>query len=333
MKQSIPFSEYRSSRGKWIARLASIPLLLAAELTVSDALAVDEAAPAAGEDAVTLGRAALEAYTAGEWQRAHDKFAAAERSVHSPVFVLYMARCKRNLGALMEARELFRSVVNERLAPSAPASWQQAVTSAHAELATLQQNIPSVWLEAASAAELERTLLDGQALSSLGVGRELELDPGRHVFEVTRADGSRARVVVQLSEGRRRIPVQLSPSSRAITDRGSLRSASSAPPPFPTREVVGYTALGVGAVGVTLGIITGLIAKSRRDALLRDYCDESGSCYANARPKAEAASQWAAASTASFIFGSGFLAAGTSVLLFVPSTRSSQAGISVQGAF
>jgi hypothetical protein len=332
VKQSIPFSEYRSSRGKWIVRLASIPLLLAAGLTASNARAADEAAPAAGEDAVTLGRAALEAYTAGEWRRAHDKFSAAERSVHSPVFVLYMARCKRNLGALMEARELFRSVVNERLAPSAPPSWQQAVTSAHAELATLQQNIPSVWLEAASAAELERAQLDGRALPRLGDNRELELDPGRHVFEITRADGSRATVVVQLSEGRRRIPVQLSPSSRAITDRGSLR-ARSGPPPFRTREVVGYTALGVGAVGVTLGVITGLIAKSRRDALLRDYCDESGSCYADARPKAEAASQWAAASTASFIFGSGFLAAGTSVLLFVPSTRSSQAGITVQGAF
>jgi len=337
--QSIRSSGYRPSRGLCRGSTFSY-LLVAALLAVSShafATPLDDSTPDPGAQALELGRAALAAYTAGSWQSAYDQFGAAEQIVHSPVFVLYMARCKRNSGQLLAARELFRAVVSERIAADTPGPWQQAVASAHAELGTLQQNVPSVWIRDASASDLARTTLDGRSVPTLMNGMELELDPGKHVFEISHPQGSRSIVVVQLSEGRRRVPVVLSsPSEVARTQHPAPASPSGAghAPTFPTRKVVGYTALGLGALGVTLGAISGLSAKSRSDSLRKDQCDSSGDCYPDARAEAETASAWATVSTVGFVFGGAFLAAGTAVFVFTPSpTPSRVSSIAIRGTF
>src|SRR5262249_55086162 len=57
--------------------------------------------------ALRAGRTGLDLYEAGKWASAFDVFVAAERMAHSPVFLLYQARCRRNTGNLLEARALF----------------------------------------------------------------------------------------------------------------------------------------------------------------------------------------------------------------------------------
>ena len=88
----------------------------------------DESARWAAErSAVQLGHDGLALYEASRWSEAHERFQTAERLVHSPVFQLYMARCRRNMGRLIEAgagREADRSRAAHRAkrAPRAAAT-------------------------------------------------------------------------------------------------------------------------------------------------------------------------------------------------------------------
>jgi hypothetical protein len=287
-----------------------------------------------GAQALETGRAALDAYTRGAWKLAHARFAEAESLVHSPVFVLYMARCKRNLGELLEARELLRAITHEELAEDAPSAWRQALTSAHGELGTLQQNIPSVWVQKGPDPQVAEVFLDGRPVPVSEPGVEIELNPGEHALETVRANGARSRTTVQLSEGRRRLPIVLS-STPARQERAAAARAGTSrePPAVSGGRVIAFTALGLGALGVTMGVVSGLIAMNRSDAVKRDECDSDGNCYPSARRRVEMASDWAAASTVSFIFGAGFVAAGAGVLLFMPDPSTSTASFVVRGAF
>jgi hypothetical protein len=284
--------------------------------------------------AIQLGRSALEAYQKAAWDEARARFAEAERLVHSPVFVLYMARCERNLGHLLKARELYRAAAQEQLPPDAPAPWSQAVASAHAELGTLQQNIPSLWIRLRPDSNVVRVTVDARDVAPSANGGEVELDPGEHIIEVWRGDGSRERRAVQLREGRRRVPLWVpAPAvSAAIPGLAQPRRGPERRGGLSRDQVVGYTAMSVGALGVVTGVVTGLIAVARTSSVKDAYCNDGGDCYPAARSRVESASDWAAASTVGFIFGTSALAAGAAVLLVVPTRAGSQTRLVLQGA-
>jgi hypothetical protein len=309
--------------------VALLVLLIAAKAfaTPPDASA---GSPDPGAQAVEIGRLALEAYASASWDTAYRGFSAAERLVHSPVFVLYMARCRRNSGRLLEARDLFRSVAREPLLADAPASWSQAVAAGHSELGTLQQNIPSIWIRKRSGSKVQAVVINGRTIPVAVNGTELELDPSQQSLEIVHEDGVRSRLALQLREGRRGVPVWL--------PAGTGDASTEAPPVarrslLSTSKVIGYSALGVGAAGIITGAITGLIAKNRTDNLKQTQCDETGDCYAEARGEAETASRWAFVSTLSFIVGSGALVSGGGVLLFAANATPSSAAIVLHGAF
>jgi hypothetical protein len=313
-------------------------LVLALLVTRSPAASPTEAAPTPtaaiadpGERAVEIGRAALEAYSRADWDMAYAGFAEAEALVHSPVFVLYMARCQRNRGRLLEARRLLRSAAQEQLAPDAAAPWSQAVVAAHAELGALQQVIPSVSIRVRPRAVVERATIGGRAVPLSATGAELELDPGEHVLELWH-DGVRARRMIRVPEGRRRVPIWLPFEEPPPAAKPQGAAPASAESPSPQR-IAGYVGLGIGALGIVTGLVTGLIAKARTDQVKQDHCDGSGDCYRQAQPELEAAADWAAISTVSFIFGSSALAASAGVLLFTPSTNAARGGLIVRGAF
>lgn len=95
----------------------------------------------AGSRAVALGREGIQLYEAGRWAEAEAKLTEAEAVLHSPVFLLYIARCRRNAGRLLDARDAYRRSVAEQLAPTAPPAWRQALVDARAELSVLEEEI------------------------------------------------------------------------------------------------------------------------------------------------------------------------------------------------
>lgn len=287
------------------------------------------------EFALEEGRVALEEYTRGDWKAAYTRFATAERLVHSPVFVLYMARCKRNLGELLRARELFRKVARENITAAAPAPWQNAVASAHAELGAIQQSIPSLLLRSRSPGEIRAIKLDGASVEVNQGSAEIELDPGPHVIQVQLRDGRRLEQRVDLVEGRRRVPIDL--DSQPPRQVPLLPVPAASVPVVPVRSgmsmqrALAFVSVGAGAAGLGVGIVAGLVARDLTEDI-KDRC--SGDvCLPRDKPKAERASDWAAVSTVGFIVGGVGIATGTGLLLLSRPASGQGAVLSVQRGF
>ena len=99
------------------------------------------------------GHLGLAAYAEGRWRTALHHFEAAESRMHSPVFVLYAARCHHQLGDLEAARRSYERVVTERWPDQAPTAWSEARDSARQELAALPGATASAAEDAAPAGE------------------------------------------------------------------------------------------------------------------------------------------------------------------------------------
>src|SRR5688572_573408 len=122
----------------------------------------------------------FDAFDAGQWQLALDRFERAQALVHSPVHQLFIARCQANLGRLLESRETYVAVTRERLPASAPPALSEAQQSAIAELLALDARIPLVVV--ALEGELDGTQpevsMDGKPLPRALLGVPYPVDPG-----------------------------------------------------------------------------------------------------------------------------------------------------------
>lgn len=130
------------------------------------------------EQSLELGYAGLARFAEGRWSEALATFETAERLSHSPVFVLYIARSRRNLNELLAARDAYRRLTAEVLSEDAPAAWHEAQTDGAAELAALESRIPRVVVELEGAEALDVALrIDARVISA---GQPEQLDPGSY---------------------------------------------------------------------------------------------------------------------------------------------------------
>lgn len=279
-----------------------LSLMLAAAGTTSGRAARAETAPA--QSAIELGRRGLESFSRGSFELAKAQFSAAEELAHSPVFLLYMARCDRALGKWTAARDSLRRVVAEELDAQAPAPWQHAVASAHAELGLLSTELPSLWLELPAASAIAGLTIDGKPVAFAVRQFELEVDPGPHELVLTHADGTKTKGTVHARQGVRRTRVEWQAAS---INHGAPELARSAPEASSSsstrgrdRQLLGYVALGGSAAALVLGVTSGIVALGIANDV-RSGCTDEGLCPREDAARAEQATDWGNLSTLSFI--------------------------------
>ena len=115
----------------------------------ADALAQVEAPPTQSTPAVraiAAGQHGVRAYEQGQWSDALQYFREADTLYHSPVFSLFIGRCQRRLGQLLEARATLNQLSNELIAATAPEPWVKAQSDARAELTGLAGEVATVTL-------------------------------------------------------------------------------------------------------------------------------------------------------------------------------------------
>ncbi|NUO47345.1 MAG: hypothetical protein HOV80_00665 [Polyangiaceae bacterium] len=165
--------------------------------------------PLPGDRAVALAKEGLKHYEAGAWAEAFEKFRAADEALHSPVFRLYMARAKRTLSKLLEARVVSRELVSEKLRDDASPTFKQAQVDGKAELTSLEASIPSIVVNAPGAGANAALSIDGKPAF---LGQPIELDPGEHDLKIT--DGARtASKKLTARAGERDVAVEMTFSS------------------------------------------------------------------------------------------------------------------------
>ncbi|AUX40720.1 uncharacterized protein SOCE26_021210 [Sorangium cellulosum] len=181
-------------------RLLSVGVLLLGALVPAPAIA-EETAPTAQSKAAarSLADEGWNLYTAGRYEDALKAFSQAEAKVHAPTVLLMMARANEKLGRLLEARAVYKRIVEEKLAAGAAPAFVQAQASAKEELAALLPRIPTVRVVVRGAASDAVTLTLGG--TSVEPSSFVERNPGDHVLVAT-ITGRRPIVrTVNLTEG------------------------------------------------------------------------------------------------------------------------------------
>ncbi len=254
----------------------SATLVLVGVLALAQTAAADEpeaTAPAATpsdeqrELALRLGREGVALYNEQRFEDALDRFTNAEAIVHSPVFVVYMARIARKRGQWRKARALFDTVLAESFPIGTPEPWLRVRDEAALERERLVAVLPTVRVDVADAEPSEVSLwIDGEMITGW-TGGPIEVDPGKHQIAAQHLDRA-ARRRFAVKAGDKDVRVRLAFEAPA-TDPSvhSVGPRANPPPPDPPvggvlsdQAVAGYTFLGLGgaaalaALGVGVGI-------------------------------------------------------------------------------
>jgi hypothetical protein len=278
--------------------------------------------PAAGEDAareraLDLGEEALRYYDEGRWDEAYVRFGQADALAHAPTFVLYMARARRNAGRLLEARELYRAIVDEPLGTDAPEPFRKAHDRAATELGLTEARIPSLRIAVRGAAAA-RVRIDGEPVA---VGARVEVDPGQHLAAATAGEMDAARRIDVRSDGAvHDLVFDLTPA-RSLPVPEADRSE---PPVWPSA-----LALGIGSAGFLLGIVTGAVAAAKT----ADVDCDAERC--DAQDEADRAVARALAATATAGLAVGVAGVATGVVLWVtrPDPSAASVGALIHATF
>lgn len=303
-------------RSTWL-----VPLTFAATVALSAPWASAEE-PAAAQ-AIEEGRTGVELYERSRWEEALARFRTAEALYHSPVFVLYQARCLRHLNRWRDARPLFEKVAAEPLPPTAPDPWAAAQRDATAELAALDAAMPRVVVRLRGGTSAAAAHVDGGRVE---VGATVELDPGLHRFTATDR-GVATEKNATLEPGRAVQEIVLELPRRAAgggePSAGERRGAAGRAPdagPY----VPGVALAATGGAALLAGGVLGVLALRRADDTITTLPD---SCVGRVCPEGrrsqitgdqDAARSLATASTALMIGGAVVTATGVVLWLVDP---------------
>ena len=269
-----------------------------------------------GSTAVQLGHDGLALYQRGEWQRAFSRFEEANAVMSSPVFLLYMARCRRNLSQLREAVALLEQLLTQDIQSDAPPAWSNALHDAKAELEALRRRVPTLRV---AGKHLRTASIDGQPIQpDLAVA----LNPGNHIVSGSSLDGHFDIKTLRLDEGEQDVVVTLSfePHPPAQRPPGVLSPEKRPRPDRAYRNAAWITA-GAALTAALVGVVTGLDAKARVDSL-RERCGDAP-CPKELQDDADRARLLANVSTAAFgIAGANAVFSVTFVLLPQPAPAS-----------
>jgi hypothetical protein len=300
-----------------LARRRAVPIAGFLFLLASSAAAEpDEATRTAAR---ALGNSGVEAYQANDFETATDRLEKAYEILRVPTLGLWSGRALVRVGKWVEAAERFAEVASLQVPQGEYAVQKQAQLDAADEFQTLKPKIPMV-----------RVVADGVPLSEVAVDIDAKpvpsslaaegrlVNPGQHVIEGLRA-GERVRITLTLSEGQRETALLRFGAKPLGGEQAAVVESS---PGSPTLRAVGYVSLGVGAVGLTLGTVTGIMALGKKSQIDRNDQCRDRVCAPSQESKVDSYNSMRMASSVGFIAG-GVLAA-TGVVLLITSSGSSK---------
>jgi hypothetical protein len=242
---------------------------------------------------------------------------------------LNLGECSKRLGRLAIALTHFQSA-RAQLAAGDP-----RIPFAEQSIAELGARVPRVAVQTAGvAAPGMRVQCNGAEIADAQLGAMLPVDPGRYVCDVRAPGHAEARAEISIQEGERRtIVLTLGPPIATSTGGAPARSTSTEVPGR-TQRVWGVITGGVGAVGMVVGGVLGLAAKSTYDDALLSCQGGLSACSVEGVEGVERAHAQALASTLAFVLGGALVVGGVVLYLTAPtSSGAPAAGLSAGSTF
>lgn len=261
-----------------------------ASLSMTNRALAQTAAPAEDNDALTrtaardLAQQGAEAFERQQYDVALDLFTRAASLVQAPTIALMRARSFRQLGRWVEAMDAYESAQRMPTRDTNPAFAEAASTAAQ-EAAALRSKLPRLNLRVEGSAQTNEVevLLDSRKFPLALLGVDTPLDPGERHLEVrakgrtpilrqvTLEEGEREEVLITLQPPPRPAPVTPPPVAPVTT----LPPRPNETHAQPLAQTLSWAAIGVGAVSLGTGIVTGIVAldkKSELDEVCRPGC-------------------------------------------------------------
>ncbi len=194
------------------------------------------------------------------------RFQAADAIMHVPTTGLELARTEVALGLLVEARETLHRVSEFVLKPTDPAPFREARAEAERLNEELEGRIGAVRIDVRRARgdSPPTVFVDGIRIPEGALNVPFKVNPGPHTI-VAKSGSTEINKHVDAREHETSAVLldfsSASPIAAPSADAPAASAGSSS-----TWRTMGYVGLSVGAVGVALGSVAGLLAISSKHA-------------------------------------------------------------------
>jgi hypothetical protein len=321
---------------RWSKRSGAVVCLAMAScvwLSGSTALAVTPEDPVRTQ-ARALAYAGVKAYSAADYQTAHEKLEESFKLLAVPTLGLWSARALVKVGKLVEAARRYEGVSRLEVGPSDPPVQRSAKIDASRERQDLVARIPTLSFRFSGVRPDQVTLmLDGVPVVGLELGRAQRVNPGRH--EAVGTHGSEKTVVIMdLVEGQHEeiwlrfaepsARVNPAPVTEAAPVQQQMARTTGA------LRTAGWVALAVGGASVATGVVAYLVSRADHADLERLGACSSPSCSAESLDAYRSYQNWRTLHVVALLSGGLMGAAG--VTLLVAGHAASDAAVPTDGA-
>jgi tetratricopeptide (TPR) repeat protein len=325
--------------------LLSFIVLASPVLVPLSASAQSDEQRGAARDLATEG---ADAYDAGRYQDAIDRFTRAEALVHATPHLLFLARSHAKLNQFVKAREAYLKIIREPVPANASQVVKDAKANAQDELGPVEAKIGRLTIDVQGKEQAKDLVVkvNGAPMPAVLIGAAQPIDPGSHRVEAI-ATGFRAPTqTVAIGEGERKAivlrlesdPNAVSPGAAPPPQAGSAPPEGSSSAPRDEGASSGssgmrigsYVAFGVGAVGLGVGTYF-LIESSSKRSEADDLCTlAKGACDRAVEDDVEAldaeANEAGTIGIAGMIVGGVGVATGVTLLVLSSGSSSGQSG-------
>lgn len=291
-------------------RFVRTSLAFALVLTASGAFAAPS--PAERETARRLMDTGRTETQGGNLMNALDAYKKAHEIMHVPTTGLALAKTHRDLGHLVEARDVAREVSRIPEDANEPPVFKVAREEARQLDADLKSRIPALMISAKGAAKVT---LDGAEVPKTLLDSPSAVNPGKHTVVAIAADGSEKKMDFEIHEKETKT-VEVVGDGRAYPLPGTHKAtadSSSGASRTPLATGLIYGGFGVGAVGVVVGAVTGILTLSKASDV-KSRC-EGVVCPPAVEDDLSSSKTTATISTIGFAVGGAGVAAGVIGLL------------------
>ena len=308
---------FRRSHSIYAGALLFVALSLASASAHAQGASREASAQAVFEDAKKL-------MAKGDFAAACPKFADSQQLDPAPGTQFNLANCYEKSGQTASAWATFKSAAASYKAHNRP-DWE---TKARERAAALEAKLSKITITVADTAEGGLDVMrDGVSVVASERGTAIPADPGPHTITASAPGKLKWTQTVTLANGdQQSISVPALENDPAATKVAVVTTGPEKTPQAQTGETpskpagggqrtIGLVLVGVGAVGVAVGSITGLLAIGKNKTST-EACPNDGACTSpEAIDANKSASSLATVSTIGFIGGGLALAAG-GVLFF-----------------
>jgi len=259
----------------------------------------------------------------GQVQRARPLFEESLRLDPKVGTALNLADCVERSGQLAMALHHWQQAIN-----LAEATKDERGQVARERLDALSPRVPRLTVRLAPGSPPDaKVFREKVELGDAALGQALPVDPGQHVIVVKAEGHEPSRKVIRLAEGDRKevvvsVGLSLEPSEPKPGGTGASVDSKSIPPDRTMAYVVG----GVGAAGVLVAAVTGVMLLDKRK-VVDDHCDAQNRCDADGLSAADDGKLLVPINTVAWAIGIGGLGAGTYLYLTAsPGSTKSDAG-------